>query len=251
MSRAVLEDKVRGGHDVTVYNRTASKAAAWVEKFPGGPENLERSIDHELAEILGGAELAGFGANGFVFRVPGDKIPSRFADDLRALGERAEVPVDVAMKMLKVYEAGTAAREVAMHQRAWEAVREHADDPDYASVPRVYFAHTAHFTKTERQHLTELGFQVGASADVILMDFVPGRDLKEILAEQVMQPQQKMSVAARGVDLQRPLDLLEQRARLGRLFSGRGLLAAAQDLFGGADQLRDAVNELQRCLYAA
>src|SRR5512137_259003 len=28
--------KVRGGHDVTVYNRTASKAAAWVEKFPGG-----------------------------------------------------------------------------------------------------------------------------------------------------------------------------------------------------------------------
>ena len=28
--------KVRGGHDVTVYNRTASKSAAWVEKFPGG-----------------------------------------------------------------------------------------------------------------------------------------------------------------------------------------------------------------------
>jgi len=28
--------KVRGGHDVTVYNRTATKATAWAEKFPGG-----------------------------------------------------------------------------------------------------------------------------------------------------------------------------------------------------------------------
>jgi 3-hydroxyisobutyrate dehydrogenase-like beta-hydroxyacid dehydrogenase len=27
--------KVKGGHDVTVYNRTASKAAAWAEKFGG------------------------------------------------------------------------------------------------------------------------------------------------------------------------------------------------------------------------
>lgn len=28
--------RVRGGHDVTVYNRTPAKAAAWVERFPGG-----------------------------------------------------------------------------------------------------------------------------------------------------------------------------------------------------------------------
>jgi 3-hydroxyisobutyrate dehydrogenase-like beta-hydroxyacid dehydrogenase len=28
--------KVRGGHDVTVYNRTTAKATAWAEKFPGG-----------------------------------------------------------------------------------------------------------------------------------------------------------------------------------------------------------------------
>jgi 3-hydroxyisobutyrate dehydrogenase-like beta-hydroxyacid dehydrogenase len=27
--------KTKGGHDVTVYNRTAEKAAAWVEKFSG------------------------------------------------------------------------------------------------------------------------------------------------------------------------------------------------------------------------
>jgi 3-hydroxyisobutyrate dehydrogenase-like beta-hydroxyacid dehydrogenase len=27
--------KTKGGHDVTVYNRTAAKAAAWAEKFAG------------------------------------------------------------------------------------------------------------------------------------------------------------------------------------------------------------------------
>ena len=27
--------KTKGGHDVTVYNRTPAKAAAWAEKFSG------------------------------------------------------------------------------------------------------------------------------------------------------------------------------------------------------------------------
>jgi hypothetical protein len=173
-----------------------------MENMPGTPENLERVVDHELAEILSAAELAGFGANGFVFRVPGGSIPTRFADDLRSLGEHAEVPADIAMKMLKVYEAGTAAHEVAMQQKAWEAMREHADDPAYASIPRVYFAHTAHFSEAEQQQLTTLGLTVGASADVILMDFVPGRDVREILAEQVMQ----RSEGATPAQIQRTTD---------------------------------------------
>lgn len=158
-----------------------------MEQRPRKPENLERSVDHELAEILGSAELAGFGANAFVFRVPGEKIPGRIAEDLKKLGEDVEIPDNVAMKMLKVYEAGTAAREVSMHQKAWNALRGEEKNPDYASIPRVYFSHTAHFDEEELEHLAELGFKVGSSADVILMDFIQGRDLKEILAEQVMQ----------------------------------------------------------------
>ena len=57
--------KTRGGHDVTVYNRTADKAAAWVEKFPGG------RTAGTPAEAAAGAE--------FVFACVGND------DDLRAV----------------------------------------------------------------------------------------------------------------------------------------------------------------------
>jgi 3-hydroxyisobutyrate dehydrogenase len=56
---------VRGGHDVTVYNRTAAKGAAWVEKFPGGRAAATP------AEAAAGAE--------FVFSCVGND------DDLRAV----------------------------------------------------------------------------------------------------------------------------------------------------------------------
>jgi len=42
--------KVKGGHDVTVYNRTASKAAAWAEKFGGtaAPTPAEAARDADF-----------------------------------------------------------------------------------------------------------------------------------------------------------------------------------------------------------
>ena len=42
--------KVKGGHDVTVYNRTAAKSAAWVEKFGGksAPTPAEAARDADF-----------------------------------------------------------------------------------------------------------------------------------------------------------------------------------------------------------
>jgi 3-hydroxyisobutyrate dehydrogenase len=44
--------KVRGGHDVTVYNRTAAKAAAWVEKYPGGQSAPRPDVAAAGAEFV-------------------------------------------------------------------------------------------------------------------------------------------------------------------------------------------------------
>src|ERR671924_1285197 len=42
--------KTKGGHDVTVYNRTAAKAAAWAEKFGGksAPTPSEAAADADF-----------------------------------------------------------------------------------------------------------------------------------------------------------------------------------------------------------
>lgn len=56
---------VRGGHDVTVYNRTPAKAAAWAETYPGG------RVAATPADAARGAE--------FVFACVGND------DDLRAV----------------------------------------------------------------------------------------------------------------------------------------------------------------------
>jgi tRNA A-37 threonylcarbamoyl transferase component Bud32 len=172
-----------------------------MEQLPSAQEVLVHDIGHELAEILGSAELAGFGANGFVFRVPGERISSRLAESLLQLGEKA-IPDTVAMKMLKVSEPGLADHEVSMQQTAWNILRDVSTNPKYASVARVYFSHTAHFGQADQQHLTELGFKVGSIADVISMDFIEGRDLREILAEQVMQ----RSEGAQPYQIQRTTD---------------------------------------------
>jgi tRNA A-37 threonylcarbamoyl transferase component Bud32 len=148
---------------------------------------LEREADHALAEILREAELAGFGGNAFVFRIAAGRIPVQLTEQLKSLGEDAKAPDEVAMKMLKVYEPGLASKELRMHRQAWEIMQEVKDDHSYAQIPEVYFVHTASFTAAEQQELNELGFKVGAQADIILMDYIPGRDLKEIMATAVME----------------------------------------------------------------
>ena len=166
-------------------------------------ETLERNLDHELADILSNAELAGQGGSAFVFRVSGDRIPERFVADLNEIGEVTEIPAGIAMKMLKVYTTGASDHELRMHQKAVSVLGDKAGNPEYASIPRVYFAHRAHFTEAERQELGSHGYRVGSTVDVILMDFVEGRDLKELLAEQVMQ----RSEGARPQEIQKTTDV--------------------------------------------
>lgn len=84
---------VRGGHDVTVYNRTASKAAAWVEKFPGG-----RSAATP-AEAAAGAE--------FVFSCVGND------DDLRAVSIGADGAFHTMVPDAVFIDHTTASAEVA------------------------------------------------------------------------------------------------------------------------------------------
>lgn len=68
--------KVKGGHEVKVYNRTTAKAEAWVEKFGG-------SLGHTPAEAAAGAD--------FVFTCVGND------DDLRSV-TTGENGVIAAMK---------------------------------------------------------------------------------------------------------------------------------------------------------
>ncbi len=84
---------VRGGHDVTVYNRTAAKAAAWVEKFPGG------RAAPTPAEAAAGAE--------FVFSCVGND------DDLRAVSIGADGAFHTMAPNAVFIDHTTASAEVA------------------------------------------------------------------------------------------------------------------------------------------
>ena len=93
--------KVKGGHDVTVYNRTAAKAEKWVAQFGGRSAPTPRAAaegqdfvmacvgnDHDLREVALGADGAFHGvARGAVF-VDHTTASAEIARELHAVARK-------------------------------------------------------------------------------------------------------------------------------------------------------------------
>src|SRR6266404_1009973 len=93
--------KVKGGHDVTVYNRTAAKAEKWVAQFGGRSAPTPRAAaegqdfvmacvgnDHDLREVALGADGAFHGVAGGAVFVDHTTASAEIARELHAAARK-------------------------------------------------------------------------------------------------------------------------------------------------------------------
>ncbi len=93
--------KVKGGHDITVYNRTAAKAEKWVAQFGGRSAPTPRAAaegqdfvmacvgnDHDLREVALGADGAFHGVAGGAVFVDHTTASAEIARELHAAARK-------------------------------------------------------------------------------------------------------------------------------------------------------------------
>ncbi|KPJ85348.1 hypothetical protein AMJ57_03410 [Parcubacteria bacterium SG8_24] len=194
-----------------------TEAVAEKERTPEEREEIERLREALIEEmILEHAEKVNEGNNGVIYQIGSEEMPVEFVERARELG--IELGEGGALKILKVYYPGKGAREFEMQQRAYEIAAAKKDDPEYAQVPKPI-----HFQDIEADEETlaairrvSRDFRSTKRIEVLIMDFVPGKDLATAFYAEVVRHHPKTRHLAEQVDTMSVDDLhLEASLALG------------------------------------
>ncbi len=172
------------------------------EKIPikdNESEINETLIDGVIENILAkNAEKINEGNNGIIFLINLHEVDKRFLDYLKTITsskmEQTENSHEqLAIKMMKVYTGGQGKQEFLFQKKAWEIIqKKKKKEPNLplAQVPLPYFyrnldisQNTTLKNKLKVNHVKIYNQQI----EVILMNFVPGKDLATFLYQQVLK----------------------------------------------------------------
>lgn len=161
----------------------------------------------ELVEaLLAHARKFNEGNNGVVFLLDTNEL----SPELRAgFGTRGEGEPRVA-KILKFYQSGSGLNEYKMQMRAYELRARSANPDEIARVPKPYLYRNLKITPELREKLLASGVSAGTEVELLIMDYVPGKDVGRILLEEVAKRHPKTVDIARDVD-KLHLDELRER----------------------------------------
>lgn len=211
---------------------------AGFKKFAEIPQNkkeISNKIDREDREkiihthieylLMRYAEKINEGKHGIIFKLDTRFLPKDFLEQCQKEGllpkEEEEISV---IKLLKVYAPGQGKIEYDMQQYAHDAVSEipEFEKNKFAIVPKpISFYDIA--INPETQKLLELaGMNSQNRAEIILMDYVPGKDLERILYEEALK---KINPEYVQEELEKiPLVELKREAYDGLIFNqGKGI----------------------------
>jgi hypothetical protein len=151
------------------------KGAAVFEITP-----LDGVFEHAIRE----GKNVGQGKDGIVFKI---NLGSFSEDEIVLLrGEGITVGQDediFAAKILKVYRPGEGAHEFLMQQKVLEILNEEGA----MRVPGVFVARQQHLSNDTRTFLNSQGAQLEDRAEMVVMDYVDGKDLGTIMYEEVLR----------------------------------------------------------------
>ncbi len=127
-----------------------------------------------LEEILRTAPVIGSGKDGIVLRIDADRVcRMNIADS------------EVAAKILKVYNPDKANKEYTFLSRAYELVKD--NHQGYAKIVRPIYIKKQHLSEEDRLYLNRSGTFLGNDADIILMDFIQGKDITNYIYDFVLK----------------------------------------------------------------
>ncbi len=166
------------------------------------PETEEKIIDALIEHmLLENAEKINEGNNGVIFLVTLDEIDKNLLNYLKTTtnyqaeqeDKQNNEAKEIAIKMLKIYSGGQGKREFEFQQKAFELIKaaeKTAPHKKLAKVPRPYFYRELDISKNKALQEKIKASNINdyrKKIEVILMDFVPGKDLATFLYQEVLK----------------------------------------------------------------
>ncbi|QQR82557.1 aminoglycoside phosphotransferase family protein [Candidatus Campbellbacteria bacterium] len=149
-------------------------------------EGFEGVVFEHLIE---GSKIIGSGKDGVVFRLFPEEMDPPEVETLVHSGMLSENDIDShAVKILKIYQRGKAREEYDLHARAFAVLQEAGGyDAGLCCVPTI--SSTTHQNLTERaqQLLNSYDAKLGREAELLLMEYVDGKDLGTVMYEHVLK----------------------------------------------------------------
>lgn len=148
----------------------------------------ESELEHSLAVclekmVLEFAYKINEGENAIILRINTETVPEEIISTLRKAGINLES--EHAIKLLKIYSAGTGRQEQMMQTRAQNIIGKNKEK--FALVPGTLLYKDIRLTPEARQQLRSLGLKItGSRVEMIVMDFVNGEDVATILYKEAL-----------------------------------------------------------------
>lgn len=207
------------------YARTRRSAKPAEQENVGEKErsvetrDLDRVIDTRLEFFLQTCGKVNEGRRALIFRLNLQDVP----EDLeRALEERGTpLRQDTAVKVLKVYRAGDGAREYARHLEVYNLFQGAQDRDGLATIAApILFRDLTIRSERTRENLKAQGLEaLGDSVEMILADYLEGKDLATVLFERVLVEHNKTAKDYEQVVI--PSDFASLHAQVGRILGFR------------------------------
>jgi hypothetical protein len=149
-------------------------------------KEVERFLDASLIELLEAHALrVNEGTNGVIFRLNINDVPQ----DLRLALKESEIDLEgeQAIKALKIYQPGKGRAEFEMQKKGYDIV-EASGKPGLAQVPKPATCRDLKLTPQTIEALNRNGLpDIKDRVEVIIMDYVPGKDVATMLYEEVVK----------------------------------------------------------------
>lgn len=149
-----------------------------MESFNNEPINInneKESIESFLDEAIHQSPIIGSGRDGIVLKVNTKNLSKQSSEAIKSINQEGGGEVnDFAIKILKIYRPGTGSIEFDFQKKAYEILKKEAG---CAKVPKPILLHTKHLSESDILFLKNQNHALEEDAEIILMDFVNGKDL--------------------------------------------------------------------------
>ena len=158
------------------------------EQVPTVESNAEK-IELGFEHLIESSRIIGRGKDGIVFRLSGEEVEPEEMDALVSEGLiQGEEPADFAAKILKVYRPGSGQKEFELQEEARRILDSvQTPEPSVCAIPRAFIAGDRHINEKTRTLLNGYGAEVKDHAELIVMDYIDGKDLGTIMYDFVLE----------------------------------------------------------------
>jgi len=141
------------------------------------------NIESFFEEILHTSPVVASGRDGIILKVDMSNFNSSLIEKINNKEIKISIGEGYALKILKIYREGDGEREYNIQKAAYEAL-ENIDD--IAKIPKPILVKKQHLSDADKEYLKKYNYFFSDDAEIILMDYIEGKDLAVIIYDFVL-----------------------------------------------------------------